>query len=289
MGIHGNILYLFSRIINAFPSAKSEMSDDDFQEFVDDQYFRPILYSGIISKVWRQMTSVYEINPVYAPLLTLLFPHLSNPEHDEKGSRKQKVPTKPIQPTPVVQLTLADEFQYLLRLANKKRDEKDFDGELETLKNAKKIVDKAFDFEMTIEYEKRMAQFEEDERNRGEAGLKTKEAERKAMEEEKRKAMEEEDKNKIVNFRYTELIKREMDVILEIEEKTGELPIVSEFKFDTFGIMVRNYHVVFLGIYNRRLRKLPNSIGELTELTNINLTQNTLSDLPESFGLLTRT
>ena len=58
MGIHGNVLRLFSRIITTFPSARAELSDDEFQEFTSDQYFRPILYSGIIIRTWRQMFSV---------------------------------------------------------------------------------------------------------------------------------------------------------------------------------------------------------------------------------------
>ena len=74
MGIHGNILSLFSRIINAFPSGNSELSDKEFKEFADDQYFRPILYSGILLRTWRKMVLVYQINPLYVPLLSLLFP-----------------------------------------------------------------------------------------------------------------------------------------------------------------------------------------------------------------------
>ena len=77
MGIHGNVLTLFSRIIKAFPSAKAVLTDGEFQKFTNNPNFRPILYSGIILKVWRKMTSVYQINPVYIPLLSLEFANLS--------------------------------------------------------------------------------------------------------------------------------------------------------------------------------------------------------------------
>ena len=218
MGIHGNILALFVRVIEAFPSANSELTDKEFQEFANDQYFRPILYSGIILKKWRQMRTVYLINPVYVPLLSHLFSHLSI-----KDGGKQVDSTKNGSTTQIStnQSDYARMFQYFLRMADKRRNEKNFTAELEALKEAENIVEKAYDFDLTVQFEKRMDEFEKEKKMR-------------------EKAAKEAEKNRIVDYKKTKIIKIEMELLMELEKVLEEIPEYVNLNGTHFGVVDRN-------------------------------------------------
>jgi hypothetical protein len=287
MAIHGNVLSLFSRIIKAFPSADSELSPDAFQKFMDNQYIRPILYSGIILKVRRQMMSYYKINPVYAPLLAQLFPHLTEPEkasEEQPDSLDMKASTSADQ---VEQPTNINSYQYFINLADQRKAEGNFAAELEALQDAERIVLKAFDVELTLQFEKRMAEFEKENKVRQEAArIAREEEERKAREEEERKAKENADKNKLVDFKGTKIPRGEMEAITEIENEVGDIPVVSDVDTEDFGIAIEGNHVVGLVLRGKGFTSAPESIGQLTKLENLGLRANQLTTLPDSFGQL---
>ena len=107
------------------------------------------------------------------------------------------------------------------------------------------------------------------------------------LEKEKRISEEDVEKNKIVNHRGLKVIKRERDVLIELENELGEvIPSVSSIDWETFGFIIRGGHIVGLGLYGRGLTSLPDSIGQLTSLTELNLGYNHLTTLPDSIGLL---
>ena len=47
------------------------------------------------------------------------------------------------------------------------------------------------------------------------------------------------EENKIVNYRGTNIIKREKDALTELEQYVGYIPIKSSFDWDTFGVKIK--------------------------------------------------
>ena len=52
-------------------------------------------------------------------------------------------------------------------------------------------------------------------------------------------------------------------------------------------VVIKDNHVVGLGLYNKGLTSLPETIGQLTSLKELWLTSNQLKSLPETIGQLT--
>jgi len=60
--------------------------------------------------------------------------------------------------------------------------------------------------------------------------------------------------------------------MIELEKMIGEaIPKVWKIEWNTFGYMEESGHVVGLGLYNKNLSSLPESIGNLRSLQILNL------------------
>ena len=90
----------------------------------------------------------------------------------------------------------------------------------------------------------------------------------------------------LVDYHGTPLIRDEYETLMELENKVGKIPAISKIKWDSFGFIVNENQVVQIGLYNKRLTSLPESIGNLTSLTRLNLNKNQLSSLPDTIGNL---
>ncbi|MFX1258288.1 MAG: leucine-rich repeat domain-containing protein [Promethearchaeota archaeon] len=64
------------------------------------------------------------------------------------------------------------------------------------------------------------------------------------------------------------------------------IPLVEKIEYNTFGVKMEADKVVGLGLNNRGLSTLPESIGNLSSLKELDLRYNKLTTLPESIGNL---
>jgi Leucine-rich repeat (LRR) protein len=71
-----------------------------------------------------------------------------------------------------------------------------------------------------------------------------------------------------------------MNVLAELEKDVGQIPIKSSIEYNTFGVKIEDNHVVGLGLYNKGLTSLPETIGQLTSLTELWIYNNHLKSLP---------
>jgi Leucine-rich repeat (LRR) protein len=95
--------------------------------------------------------------------------------------------------------------------------------------------------------------------------------------------------NEVVNnYHGIMLVKGHYDVLMTLEQQIGhEIPLVSKVEWNTFGFVAHDQYVTALGLYNKGLSALPESLGNLTSLTTLDLRSNQLNSLPESLGNLT--
>ena len=213
-----------------------------------------------------------------------------------------------------------------------RRDEKNFDAELEALKEAESIAIEAKDADLTSQFKKRMAEFENAKRKREEEERKAREAERKAREDAERKereeakrkakedaerkareeaerkareeaerkareeaernAKEEAERRKLVDYFDHKIPKIEKDVLMELSEQVGNIPVVNDPSSCRAGVKIQNNRVVILVatglLTNKGVNKLPDSIGNLTELEEMSFYKGDLTSLPDSIGKLTK-
>ena len=95
------------------------------------------------------------------------------------------------------------------------------------------------------------------------------------------------EKQKPKSYHGVELNGIEYEVMIELEKMVREvIPKVSEIGSDTFGYIEVSGQVVGLGLYNKNLSSLPESIGNLRSLQILSLWRNQLTSLPESIGNL---
>ena len=92
---------------------------------------------------------------------------------------------------------------------------------------------------------------------------------------------------KVINYHGTPIIGRDYDVLMEIDKITGKIPIISEhdyytFGFNTFGFKVQDDVIVGLGLYEKGLTSLPDTIENLKSLKKLNLSYNKLTSLPDT-------
>lgn len=80
-----------------------------------------------------------------------------------------------------------------------------------------------------------------------------------------------------VNYRDVDLPKSEVSALKDLELLIGEPPIFS----------AHEDHVIMLDIREKKLEKLPESIGNLFNLKTLNINNNTIRELPDSFSNLT--
>ena len=74
-----------------------------------------------------------------------------------------------------------------------------------------------------------------------------------------------------------------IQLILPLVEK---IPSVEKIDFETFGFIVKDFHIIELGIFGCRLTSIPESIGNLQKVKKIILSENKLNHLPSSFQRL---
>jgi len=105
---------------------------------------------------------------------------------------------------------------------------------------------------------------------------------------EKVKIEPDEKANKVVSFRGAQIWQYEAEVLQEIETLTKkEFTKVDELKYNTqMGFSVDNNQLIGIGLYECGLSTLPESIGNLDSLEELNLWGNQLTTLPESIGQL---
>ncbi|MBD3354171.1 MAG: TIR domain-containing protein [Candidatus Lokiarchaeota archaeon] len=83
------------------------------------------------------------------------------------------------------------------------------------------------------------------------------------------------------NYHGIKLSPAECTAMMELESLVGKkIPNVSRVKYDTFGFAASDSHIKQLGLYPKGLSSLPDTIGSLTSLTELNLGNNNLSSLP---------
>ncbi len=84
------------------------------------------------------------------------------------------------------------------------------------------------------------------------------------------------------------LVPVERAAMVELETLAGAaIPKVNEIDWDTFGFVSDSGYVTGLGLYQKGLTYLPESIGDLTAMEDLRLSENHLSSLPDSIGNLT--
>ncbi len=90
------------------------------------------------------------------------------------------------------------------------------------------------------------------------------------------------------DYHGTTLYKPEWEAMMAIERALGDkaVPMVDKIESDTFGYVAAGGHVTGLGLYNKRLSSLPETIGELKSLTYLHLNSNKLQSLPDSIGIV---
>lgn len=87
--------------------------------------------------------------------------------------------------------------------------------------------------------------------------------------------------------RYEEYPEYANEVLDELEATVGRIPIDFEIRDDTFGVIIdENDNVLELGLYDRDLETLPESIGDLDALETLQVERNELTSLPKSIGNL---
>ena len=92
-----------------------------------------------------------------------------------------------------------------------------------------------------------------------------------------------------------DLKKEEAEALRELEELIGKpIPRVEDIKESTFGVIIDGDHITMLMLdgnvlrkLGKKLRTLPESIGNLTSLSLLYLRYNYLKTIPESIGNLT--
>jgi len=76
-------------------------------------------------------------------------------------------------------------------------------------------------------------------------------------------------------------------VIKDLEKLIDKpIPQVKKFTWDEFGFKIEGEEIIELGLFNKELTSLPESIGNLTSLKKLNLMINPIISLPESLKKL---
>ncbi len=75
-------------------------------------------------------------------------------------------------------------------------------------------------------------------------------------------------------------------MLRELEELTGPIPAMNSIDWNIFGFTVENQRVTGLGFFERNLKFLPESIGNLQNLVTLLLDNNRLESLPKNIGNL---
>ncbi|OLS18799.1 MAG: hypothetical protein HeimC3_48630 [Candidatus Heimdallarchaeota archaeon LC_3] len=88
-------------------------------------------------------------------------------------------------------------------------------------------------------------------------------------------------------YQDAKLVPEEVAILEELEKILGE-PIPNRKSSDNlkFGFVAKKKHVLSLGLSNKKLNSLPQSIGILSELTELFLSNNNIQELPESITTL---
>ena len=90
----------------------------------------------------------------------------------------------------------------------------------------------------------------------------------------------------LVYFHGIQMFQRERNNIDALEQIIGKIPIVSEIKYNTFGIVIDDYQVTQLGLYNGELSELPEPIFQFKNLQLLSLFKNNFTSLPDSIDEL---
>ncbi|MBA7587555.1 hypothetical protein ES708_29586 [subsurface metagenome] len=87
----------------------------------------------------------------------------------------------------------------------------------------------------------------------------------------------------IVDYHGVSLFHHDYKFLIDLEKELGEIPLVSNISWNNFGFKTENLRIVGLGLYNKDLKSIPESIGALFSLKELYLDSNQLSTLPEDF------
>ncbi|MHA1967835.1 MAG: hypothetical protein ACW964_08540 [Candidatus Hodarchaeales archaeon] len=86
------------------------------------------------------------------------------------------------------------------------------------------------------------------------------------------------------NYQGTEVSERDYQALKEIEEQLGQpIPKINEF-CSTFGFTTTGINITGVVIIYQVLGSLPEAIGQLTNLQELNLEYNILKSLPATLG-----
>ncbi|MBD3354181.1 MAG: hypothetical protein GF364_22050 [Candidatus Lokiarchaeota archaeon] len=87
------------------------------------------------------------------------------------------------------------------------------------------------------------------------------------------------------NYNNADLIESEYIAMKDLESVVGEpIPLVQTINWEIFGFVASDNHVTRLGLYNRGLNALPDTICSLSSLKGLWLGDNNLNTLPEQIG-----
>ncbi|MHA1821636.1 MAG: leucine-rich repeat domain-containing protein [Promethearchaeota archaeon] len=91
----------------------------------------------------------------------------------------------------------------------------------------------------------------------------------------------------LTDYNGVKIPRYEYNAMMDLETLVGNIPQVSEIDDETFGFKSEQNHIVGIGLYNKDISSLPESIGQLKNLQELYLYNNELSSLPERIGDLT--
>ena len=85
-----------------------------------------------------------------------------------------------------------------------------------------------------------------------------------------------------------EIVIDEINTIRDLGKLVGNqiriLP--GKMKWNTYGMVLKDYHIIALNLYNLGLDHLPESIGTLSHLTELRVRSNRLNELPGTLSNL---
>ena len=84
------------------------------------------------------------------------------------------------------------------------------------------------------------------------------------------------------NYQGKELIQQEKEKLLELNKILREqIPIVEKIDNETFGVDIKDYHVIGLGFANKGLDSIPEQIGDYKSLQILNLSGTKIKNIPD--------
>ena len=91
----------------------------------------------------------------------------------------------------------------------------------------------------------------------------------------------------MADYNGEELAEEEVKALEELEELIREeIPLVEEIEDRTFGYTTKEGEITGISLFNKWLKKIPESVIKLTSLKQLNLSSNSAETFPESIFVI---